>query len=312
MGIIDFKTDINLPWWRSRYRSQAEVIEIIKEAVCYNQSRYIQFEYLVGEKHKALKDELSLKNISEDRLHQCAEELDSYIFGQLKNISRTNFEYITNYLKVGRESTFDPRICIKNYRDGKIVDVIRSEKAAYWKEPYLTHENTGFQHVYENGTFYFENNIPDRAKEGGYVNPRLDIQRVHVYNKNIWQSLRKNRFDVDWCNCWYTTVEDRATPNWQRSCYKSTIIIPMALLNSELDSGFRDKFPVESHLDNRIIWGFLCMDHLTEGYFREEDIKVGYIFADILALHYFSTAIHTNFSRSYLKARKILGNNGLM
>ncbi len=297
---VDFakiRPSINFNFNFSR-KSQVAMFSTLKEAICFNQGKYIEFEYLVGEKHKALKNALSQTNPSIEEIASCHEKLVKYIYNQLSAISKRNFEYLLRYYSLGSRSRFPARICIKLARDNYIVDAFR-QKRIYRVESHPIDRNTGFKYVFDNGTYYLRNNLPGEAIRGLYINPRLDDQRVRNYKP---PRFHRDIIDFKWCDCW--NKDPGPIPaDWNLSCYKSTLIVPMTLINNELDNEFKDSFFNVKPYNNRTIWGFLCFDHPTVNYFKEdEDMSVGYIFADVLSLYFLSTHIHTSISNTFGKA----------
>lgn len=95
--------------------------------------------------------------------------------------------------------------------------------------------------------------------------------------------------------------------------YKSTLIVPMTLWNNDLSEEFKELV----NLDNvdRTIFGFLCFDHVDADYFDEEnDVALGYVFADILSMYIFARLIYMESSKTFsdrrrlVQIRKIAGN----
>ena len=59
---------------------------------------------------------------------------------------------------------------------------------------------------------------------------------------------------------------------------------------------------------DRTIFGFLCFDHVDENYFdQENDVSVGYVFADLLSMYVFTRLIYMEISKTYSKIEKRLG-----
>lgn len=283
-----------------------QFISFIKNAVCYNQGRYIQFEYLLGLNHKDLKDSIKARDNTPNILSKL-NELTQYIENELQTISNCNFKYLLDYFRMQDRSKFQPRICIKGTKDGKITDLYRSSAREYFVPEHSVESNSGFEYVVNEGIFFICNNIPNEAKYGRYRNPRLDDNRVRNYNPKR-TLFRKDKEDLEWHQCWKN--EDNISAGWHRSCYKSTLIVPMTLINNDLSPDFKKRFFTEQQKDNRTIWGFLCFDHPNINYFNEKsDINMGYIFADILSLYYVSAYIHTEISNAYNEAETIGGEN---
>ena len=174
------------------------------------------------------------------------------------------------------------------------------------------HENKGFNHVRENGRYYLCQNIPRETQKGEYYNPRLLKQAVDNYkpkNRIVrHMKSRKNNFiDEDWLNCWRLIESDGGPPvkPHYRSCYKSTLIIPITLWNNKLNKHFLSKFNFPEV--NRTIFGYLCFDHIETNFFNPVfDVDIGYIFADILSLYLLIRFVFVDQSATYSAVRQYL------
>lgn len=284
-----------------------EELSLLNKFICFNQGKYIQFEYLVGLNHKEMKKEITKDQPDKNRVEESLKALEKFALNEKKEISKRNFDFIIEYFNLGRRSKFSPRICIKGVTpEREISDFIRDHRITGMKKTPIE-SNTGFKHVSDNGTYYLCQNIPVSATVGTYINPRLMDGFVRSFSPKFLFKFKRDKIDLDWCRCWDVEPDSKNHLHWEYSCYKSTLIIPMTLINNELSDTFKTSFFKNNPLDNRTIWGFLCIDHPTINYFDEEkDIKMGYIFADILSLYFISTYIHTEASESYLKAARFI------
>lgn len=279
----------------------------MRRVICYNQGEYAQYNFLAAELHKALR--ISPNDVATRQVH--CELLEASLDTNLERVAQRNFQFITEYF-LGRHE-ISPRVCIKaNYNEGTrtyIVQVVRSNKVNYLSECPVE-ENSGFQFVKRHGLHFLHNNIPEGVATGTYENARIDVRKARAY----WQTRKQQpttishdtgfAWDEEWVNCW-ETPEQEDGPRDQTSCYKSTLIIPMTLVNNELHPTFLDKIKIKTREEvSRLIFGYLCIDHIEEEYFKEGiDIDVGYMFADILSLYMISRATHTEFSETYREAR---------
>ncbi len=76
------------------------------------------------------------------------------------------------------------------------------------------------------------------------------------------------------------------------------MIIPMTLWNSDLSEDFKKRINIKNV--DRVIFGFLCMDHVDTNFFDEEtDVPVGYYFADILSMYLLTRLIYTEISETF-------------
>lgn len=289
--------------------SQKETLqlELLHSFICFNQGKYIEFEYLLGEKHKELRIELRKDDQPERRIEQIKEKfetLTNYIEKEIRDFSSTNFGHILQFFDLTYRSKFSPRVCIKSVRNGRIIDIVRADKSDFTEE-YTIAANTGFSYVVENGLYYLENNIPQAAKDGKYVNPRLDPIQVANYKPTAFDILDADRIDEKWCRYWRSS-SNQDELELQRTCYKSTLIVPMTLLNKTLDPEFMKKFKINDN-QGRTIFGYLCLDHSAINYFKDEDVQMCYIFADILSLYFVTIFVHTNHSITFNDANNLIG-----
>jgi len=65
------------------------------------------------------------------------------------------------------------------------------------------------------------------AKQGQYRNPRFDVAEYE--NSGDWNSAWK--------------AHNLQSPAIESTCYKSTLVAPMTLLNAKLDTEFLSRFP---------------------------------------------------------------------
>lgn len=285
------------------------IVNLINQYVCWNQGRYIQFEYLLGNRHRALKDELKKKSVDADKTYVACEELLRFMSSELKAISTFSFKFMLEYFNINRSSRYKPRVCVKGIDShGNITDLFRDRRGAYHTSRHPIASNTGHENVAKSGIWYIENDIPAQAKMGIYTNHRLDDIAVRNYSESIKVRLNKEADDYRWMACW---KKNNGTVASKESCYKSTMIIPMTLKQNQLSDEFsRDFFEDPDYVQDRMIWGFLCFDHPAKGFFCEQtDMKFGYVFADVLSLYYISAFIHSTKSSTFRTAIDTIGKN---
>lgn len=278
-------------------------IKIIKQAACYNQGELAQYSYLASIFHRSLKEQYQKDCSDKKRILFLLNNLTEYLNRNLKRISTKNFEFLQQYFD-GR-SEVGPRICLKGEYKGNIVEIFRECKVNYIAE-YKVDSNTGFKYVRDNGKYFLFNDIPSKAKKREYINPRLDPKRAFQYStkpflSQLW-AKGKHSSDDEWVNCW---VSPHNTPPSENSCYKSTLIIPMTLWNNSLSDTFKELINI-SNIE-RSIFGFLCFDHVESNYFNEEqDVDIGYIFADLLSLYLINRLNYTDISKTFVWAKNIV------
>jgi len=274
-----------------------------KDFICYNQGEYAQYNFLVSLRHQKLK-----KARSKDDIKAKLDSLNKFVFSQADAVFTKNFEIIKKFFSERDKEL--PRVCVKCHDDKKqIVDVFR-DRQAYINKPYHISDNTGFNEVYKTGEAYLNNDIPRTAMKGLYKNPRLHIGAAKNYI--VSKSFSPQGPDTTWNNCWNPTIEaGTETPSPAESCYKSTLIVPMTLLNNELSDEFKVAFKIDKKqvdlVDEkpRAIWGYLCLDHVERDYFKKDmDAALGYIFADMLSLYLITKLTYTEYSKTYISKKK--------
>lgn len=275
----------------------------IKNFICYNQGEYAQYNFLVSRRHQELKEVLPKGDATDIKAK--LNSLNEFVFTRVDAVFTKSFEILKKYF-AGRNEKL-PRVCVKCHDDKKnIVDFCR-DRQDYLNMPYHISANTGFNEVYRTGRAYQNNNIPKAAHDGSYKNPRLHSGAVRIYFKTLRFPTRGE--DTSWRDCWNPTIEasSKNAPPLE-SCYKSTLIVPMTLLNNELDDEFKKHFKIEKKQADdekpRAIWGYLCFDHPEIDYFTEGDEALGYVFADILSLYLITQLTYTEYSKTYISAKK--------
>jgi hypothetical protein len=299
-----------------KYDRCKKVLSITRSAVCANQGQLVQFMFLAAEKHKALRVLMQAPQRRDAGLiKEKILELRDYIdFHLKKNIDR-NIEYIYQYFD-GR-CDIKPRICIK----GKsVVDkkhqIIRifSDKSLQYNSNVDIDKSSAYKYIKDNGRYYLQNDIPGSVKRNTYENSRLDIDKINHY-----MSIDADLNSV-WSNCWKNSPIDERNG---LSFYKSTLIIPVTLLNNALDKEFVyefnskiDKEVGESVINpneiERTIFAFLCIDHVEKWYFDEEDdVRIGYMIADLISFYLFLRVMYIEISDVFANACQYLNECGV-
>ena len=291
-----------------------KIIESIRTGVCFNQEELAQFSYLASFLHKALKEGLA-SNDEVPSLRTLRISLTDFLNKNTERISLHNFSLLKSYYKSYKNSSFElPRICIKGHYKEKIVDLFRSDNLIP-KGGDPIESNTGFNEVYNTGKYFLCNNIPDLEKNLKYINPRLDSKKATAYNKIQVDFLLKfiinignilfDKSDTEWAMCWndYNSHDTRESIN--RSFYKSTLIVPMTLWNSQIQQPLADLFKLSDSDTERMIFGYLCFDHTSVDFFDSIDIEVGYIYADLISLYIINNLMYTSYSNTYKKVLEL-------
>jgi len=301
---------------RQNYENCFDMMNVLRNAICYNQGRLVQFMFSAAEKHKDLRIYCDAFEKDCGDFHVLKNKLlglRSYIDESLvKNINR-NIDYLYQYF-YGRSDSA-PRICLKGKSSingqNQIVRVFSDESISYNSSVDIS-RSTAYQYIQSFGKYYIENDIPKAVTEGRYKNSRLSDSKL--------SSFLRDGVDLSdvWPSCW----NDAGLADGS-SYYKSTLIIPVTLKNNKLDFDFVEKFNSkiykglgETDLNpgqiERTIFAFLCLDHVDEWYFEEEyDVKIGYVIADMISFYLFLRAMYIEVSDVFSRAREILRQAGI-
>lgn len=287
-------------------KERNSLVRLLNRFICHNQGRYIEFEFLLGSRHKKLKESLKNGDPNAETVYNNCKELLRFITRELEAITKENFSTMVEYFSLVKKSKWPPRICVKGMTENQIADLHRSRRGAYYVPPHPIESNTGFEKVSREGIWYIENDIPGKAREGFYKNPRIIDRNARNYKRPFSTWFSKDATDHAWISCWKN--DDDGSEAKVESCYKSTMIIPMTLIRNQLSDEFARMFFDDRFPRDRAIWGFLCFDHTNLNYFDEDtDRRMGYIFADILSLYYVSSFIHTQISETFCKSIEFCG-----
>ncbi|MCP3944968.1 MAG: hypothetical protein GY710_26300 [Desulfobacteraceae bacterium] len=277
----------------NQIKKPLELIQNIRSYISYHQGKLIEYLFFAGEEHKKLKKEFSKKEKNAELIKNIYMELTNSLNSKIFEVAEYSFEVLQTYFRGRRNMA--PRICLRanNFEDDnqKILTYYRSpgSRVAYSKlSDCLIKENRAFLHILATPGPYMCNKIPEEAGKGDYENPRLKIDEVKKYLKKVSDKRLKSSSidDSDWRKCWKRiSVENKKIANKPEHCYKSTLIIPLTLLDNTLSDGFIKNFKMKDIGDR--VFGYLCLDHVEPEYFSYEmDTNIGYIFAKLLS-HYF-------------------------
>lgn len=271
-----------------RRRNDRSTIETIQRAVCYNQGKLAEYPYIAAERHRDLRNAIDSPDPDIDQVQRCCENLDSYLLTEFETVAKQNFDYIIGEYYKGRGG-FDVRACIKAYQEGRIVTVLR-DTVAIPNEDQPLDANTAFEQIYETGGPYLCNNIPEAFKKKTYKNSRINQQQALQYTpprRTTFKRRSKGDADGEWIRCWIAPQAEDGM-SWDlppETCYKSTLVIPMTLVNNQLRPEFKEVFGATDNSGKKSVFGFLCLDNHEADYFKKEDISIGYVFADLLSLY---------------------------
>lgn len=246
-------------------------------------------------------------------------DLSSYLDQEFRRISERNFSYLLKLLKYKCPKDKYPRACIKAIHGDQIVTLARDRFSNALEEYFSASENTAFIKINETGKHYICKDIPAEIKQGTYKNARIYESAVRrTYSDpdliQAFQIRVLGKPDYKWQHCWkkiHTPDASDDVPSAE-TCYKSTLVVPMTLMNSEdwLSHEFRMHFSIERERQ-KASFGFLCLDHQCKNFFNEkEDVDLGYIFADILSLYLIKRLTYTTYSRTFNEALTLINSGG--
>jgi hypothetical protein len=246
---------------------------LLKAFICDNQGWLADFIFTLSTGHKKIKDiyitELctfgkkydieseeykdAVDKLKEE-LQPLAAEYRNDSWKLLQEMCFRNYEHLCDFFRHLRKDasgrkTLPPRMTIKGYQyqNNFADDIYRKDKSYGGRS--IANENSAFIHILTEGFQYICNDIPsmgaevinDSAGKPGfaYINPRLRNVEVMDYEERI----QGKDDDKLWQNCWKTNVEGVSPP--LDSCYRSTLVIPITLLNNKrLSPKFREHFRI--------------------------------------------------------------------
>jgi hypothetical protein len=316
---------------------------------CYNQGRILEFNALSGALHKGLRKSVSrifsqireytdpsfLSDCTYEEIRAKAKTLDipkhygsqvdemvekglslsQYISKTMQDICQINFKYLQHYFKL-RGSKFAPRISLKGFfptpgdnNQQRLVTTLYGTSATQ-RPPSAFDESSTFRTVFETGKFKLVNDLPRETLEGTYNSSRFDPERLANYRRD------PVKYSFEQC-----FRDHNSAP--ETKFYRSSLVVPISLkLNEGLSTDFKEiwqrNFERESNsdgskgLEGRLIFGFLCIDHVEANFFQHvhidpTEINIVYYFADILSHYLFQRASLTVGSEQFHFARAILG-----
>lgn len=294
MGLFDFSFNITPSSdWLGKSSSRTPVFpSYLREMVCELQGNYAQFAVVAHNLHKTLREEWS--TAPNTQLHAINESRKRLYLHLINNARKA----CTTVEKFGKEhfanrSKFKPRFCVKLpcEPDCEILDDLYRCSGAY-NHRVKASENTAFNFIRRTGKSFVSNDlVAEVFGTMDYVNPRLDTHQVKAHYPKL--AAGKRRFhsyykrdvaDAQWQSLW---KEPTGGPSLDyRSCYKSTLVVPMTLINAQLADEFKE-FVLggdDSTRYSKLTFGFLCWDHINANYFQDHDEHFGYIAADLLSL----------------------------
>jgi hypothetical protein len=327
-SIVKFEKifDINLGGTNKTAKADyGALVHLAGEAICFNQSMLVQYQFFLGKKHKILKDEFRDKDGSRkssynhEDLRRFYDDLRRYSYDTLKTVADENFSYILRYFQARHSEK--PRVCLKIIAGDLIMSLARDSTSSLAEKYYNKADNTAFQKICMGESQYLSNNIPRDTQNSLYVNARIsNHEKLRLYRppnalNNFLAGLPNSKIHTNWKDCWERIDADGARKDLSElpseTCYKSTLVIPLSLKRITLEPDFIEQFGNigDDQSKERLIFGFLCFDHQTTNFFNKDvDLEMGRIFADILSLYLITRKMYTDCSTTFEAIRLELDN----
>lgn len=284
-----------------------------KELVCEHQGRYVQFAFFAFMYHKALG--MALDSDNKEDIIKYHYLLKTLATNSISTAAQTTFGHLQDYFASSPEHrshhSIPPRICLKLLRKKSGANFIytrlrydryRNDEKEFERDPYEPeyplNQHSIFYHIQQYDGFVVKNDIPKAIETESYKNGRIESTAA----KRYYQMRLKGEVDGDvlvddaWLNCWNTPPGDLRSRN-PRWCYKSTMVVPVTLeghikketISRDFIESFREKLSLKRGGKGGLLFGFVCIDHVATGYFRENsddsDVSMAYVVADLISLY---------------------------
>lgn len=198
---------------------------------------------------------------------------------------------------ISKNTSHPVRICLKinAEKNGniEIYDLFRDYKYTYSPSsvlsslfpPFDMTKNSGFEEVSTGGKgHYICNNIPEEFKRGKYKNRRIIEVMANAY---VPKEDHGDEVDPDWIACWDMTGVDGKNIKDARACYKSTVILPIYFGGAQSDK-LKNIWVGSGNIDGkRLVYAYLCMDHILIDYFSPRDISLAKFAAENMSVFFF-------------------------
>ena len=177
-----------------------------------------------------------------------------------------------------------PRACVKIAHSGSqdegVVTLVCRDTPRGYSTSYRISEHTGFAQVNFTMEAYLENNIPNKVVDNLYNNPRIDPSRIPAFREEfnshhgtlskllLFSGMKTDqRYEKAWKTIWRQIDNGGNLVDLRDvDCYKSTLILPITMADSQTNVEFEESF-FDENIEKDIVFGYLCFDHNTIGYF---------------------------------------------
>ena len=290
--------------------SSEQISEIMRRDLCNFQLHYTNYQFGASQKHKALKDALQKGDTGTNEYSSFVEFIErdiQILFGKVA-------KDIQEYFNKTHPNDKHPRITIYLVDENNhLVDLVMIPKSNCYPTNICIKDFTSMSEILKEGIPYLANNVPKEIQnDDSYRHPELNISEIkrnyklHLTDRKPFALLRNN-----YCR----TVSDR---EWNKmkidkdkelNLHKSHLVIPITY-RAHLDQNFLDTEMVKIlglEKERRSILGFICVDHSLTYYFNDEpvetfrniDINIMYVYADLLSLIIVKYLIYTSGSSTY-------------
>jgi len=273
-----------------------DAVGLSHEIVAYNQGALIEYVFLVAERHKRLRVGLSRPDPAVGSIKALTADLFSVMNEKFFEAISRNFAFIHQHFD--KRSTSQPRLAVKgNWRTedrDKVITIFRDRPVGYG-DVFLLEESSAISYCARHGRPYLCNNIVEAVLDGRYNNPRISQPEVQRITSSKYLGSARHALNKRWREVWKSQSEDRTGE------YRSTLVVPISISKSKLSSETLARFDVED--SDRLIFGYLCVDHVDAGFFDEElDVPFVEIVANVLSIYAFQRLRFTDFSSTFKKA----------
>lgn len=278
-------------------KASIKAFSFANEITSFNQSALIDYIFDLAERHKTLRLAVSNKDVNSTKAS--LDELISHMNEGFFSSVFKNFQLLHKHFE-SRSST-PPRLAVMgNWRteDKDMVITLFRDRPVNYSNVFLLGESSALSFCAAHGKPYVCNDIISEVAKGRFRNPRISIEAAKKYSRWSWAGSPRATLEKNWQKIWNTHSSDGSGE------YRSTLIVPIFADNKNLGEQLRKKIKADD--SDRLIFGYLSIDHTTENYFDVDiDIPATKMVANILAIFAFQRLRFTDFSETFSRAEKL-------
>lgn len=292
------------------------LLSLMRAYMCDTQTSLSQYVFLANNKHKLVKEFLdAIERGAVTKSHaqiisflsNLLSDLDEHLLIKFGEVFDSTYECSLKYFE--NRSISPPRMTLKVILQAdKLVTLFKLPETYVYETDVGISENTAFDCIANGADQYICNNIPKAVVDGSYRNPRINTDRAKELIAKIEYNKSDDEYDSTWAKAWkciQLAESNETIDSPAETCYKSTVVLPISLATEKLAPEFTARFKI-SNESERALFGFLCLDHPTINFFKEDvDANFVSIIADMLSLYLINQLIYTQFSSVYYKAQLI-------